>query len=152
MFKKKVVGGTYTRVHLDRALGLAEWCAQFLLASLTHLMAATLDHCPIYLDINGQVRARRDYTFRYKTMWEMHGSWQDTIQACWSEKYPRHTVEELRQKLEDLSKDLSRWNKDTFGSVQKEIKSLKMELEWLRCDPGRVRPSHVEIKINEKLV
>ncbi|XP_040245695.1 uncharacterized protein [Aegilops tauschii subsp. strangulata] len=42
------------------------------------------------------------------------------------------------------------WN--TFGSVRKEIKSLKHELDHLRSDPARSAPSHVELKINEKLI
>ena len=51
-----------------------------------------------------------------------------------------------------MSQDLGRWNKDTFGSVRKEIKRLKGELEKLRSDASRTAPTHVELKINEKLV
>jgi hypothetical protein len=37
-WEKKVTGGTYTRVRLDRALGSAEWSAQFPLAFVTQIM------------------------------------------------------------------------------------------------------------------
>jgi hypothetical protein len=45
-----------------------------------------------------------------------------------------------------------KWNNDTIGSVRKEIEALKLELERLGGDPGRVVPSYVDLKINEKLV
>jgi hypothetical protein len=48
-WEKKVTGGTYTRVRLDRALGSVEWGAQFPLASITHEDIATSDHCALVL-------------------------------------------------------------------------------------------------------
>ncbi|KAK8451750.1 hypothetical protein SEVIR_6G260350v4 [Setaria viridis] len=36
-WEKKVVGGTYTQVRLDRALGSAEWSAQFPFANVCHI-------------------------------------------------------------------------------------------------------------------
>ena len=43
-FEKKVAGGSFTRVRLDRAFGSTKWCAQFPLAAVEHLTAATSDH------------------------------------------------------------------------------------------------------------
>ena len=51
-FEKKVAGGTFTRVRLDRALGSTEWCSLFPYAGLTHYIAATSDHGPIHLELN----------------------------------------------------------------------------------------------------
>jgi hypothetical protein len=38
---KNVVGGIYTRVRMDRAIGSMEWSAQLPLACLSHLEAET---------------------------------------------------------------------------------------------------------------
>ena len=78
-FEKRVAGGTFTRVRLDRALGSAEWSAQFPLASLSHLTAATSDHCPIFLEINESNTPPGRKDFWYETMWETHEHWQETI-------------------------------------------------------------------------
>ncbi|XP_073354989.1 uncharacterized protein [Aegilops tauschii subsp. strangulata] len=61
-------------------------------------------------------------------------------------------MEGLRDKLHAISGNLGRWNKETFGLVQKEIKALTAELERLRSEPTRVGPTLAELKVNEKLV
>lgn len=63
-FEKKVAGGSFTRVMLDRALRYATWCAQFPLASIEHLTAMTLDHSPILLNFDASssgARHERDF-------------------------------------------------------------------------------------------
>lgn len=151
-FEKKVTGGTYTRVRLDRALASVEWTARFPTAYLKHLTAATSDHTPILLTMHDeQARPAPKPPFRYEVMWETHESWYDTMPQCWG-KQPVASLEEIRAKLQDVAKNLGKWNKETFGSVRKEIKNLTAELERMRGDPARTSPSHPEIKINERLV
>ena len=61
-------------------------------------------------------------------------------------------MEDLKIKLADLSSNLRRWDRRTFGSVRREIKEPKKKLEELRDEPGRTQPSHEERKVNERLV
>ena len=151
-YEKKVVGGTYTRVRLDRAMATAEWNEMFPQAYLKHLTASTSDHCPILLEFRGRDRPHLKKEFKYEVMWETHETWPETIMSTWTEGGATGTVEELSRKLKRISGNLEAWNKNTFGSVRKEIKHLKNELERLRADPARTAPSHIELKINEKLI
>ena len=48
-FEKKVAGGTYCRVRLDRVLSSMEWTSRFLLAKVRNISAAASDHGPILL-------------------------------------------------------------------------------------------------------
>lgn len=64
----------------------------------------------------------------------------------------RPGIAKFRNKLIAISKELTRWGNDTFDSVRKQIKRLKIELEQLQNDPARTGPSHTEIKLNERLV
>lgn len=140
-------------MRLDRALASVAWQAHFPLADLTHLVAATSDHSPILVNLNREQRHnQRQSTFKYEVMWEGHESWSSKIAETWANNGAANRLEELRAKLSAVSQDLERWNKDTFGSVRKEIKQLKGELEKLRSDASRTAPTHVELKINEKLV
>ena len=85
-FEKKVRGGSYTKVRLDRALANTDWRARFPLADLTHLTAASSDHIPILMRLNReQPSSRQPRPFRYEVMWEGHESWSDTINSAWTD-------------------------------------------------------------------
>lgn len=62
------------------------------------------------------------------------------------------SVAEIKGKLSALALSLSAWDSTTFGSVRKQIKTLKRELEILQGLPGRVSPSHRELEIKENLI
>jgi hypothetical protein len=135
-WEKKVTGGSYTRVRLDRALGSAEWSAQFLLACITHVNVATSDHRALLLqfDDEAEVTQRGPIQFRYETMWERHEDLKPLVTSGWNSTGGGATVSDVRGKLRSLSHQLGRWGVDTFGSVRKEIKKLKNELDLLRSD------------------
>ena len=121
------------------------------MANVTHLTAASSDHGPILVQYEEPV-AQPKSSFRYEVMWESHESWRDTIASGWNEHQGDEGVEALRRKLELLSKNLTTWNDDTFGSVRKEIKKAKGELGRLQSVPSRTSPNHIELKLNERLV
>jgi exonuclease III len=69
-FEKKVVGGSYCRVRLDRALATTSWSERFPLATLHHLTAAASDHSPIILHhVPPADRPLQRHIFRYEAMW-----------------------------------------------------------------------------------
>jgi hypothetical protein len=74
------------------------------------------------------------------------------LDSGWTEDDPAHSVHDVCKKLLSLSDGLGKWGRDTFGSVRKEIKQLKADLEVIRSLPKRVGPSHAEIKTSERLV
>jgi hypothetical protein len=83
-FEKKVVGGTYCRVWLDRALASANWSTRFPFATLRHLTVAASDHSPILLrHAPSDMTARRPGIFCYEAMCETHEELKPLIeQAC----------------------------------------------------------------------
>ena len=151
-FEKRVVGGTYTRCRLDRALANKPWMARFATASLEHLMAAMLDHSPLLLDLGRGKRNLHEHTFRYEAMWEKHEELKGFVQAEWAVHGTCNNIQDLHDKLQRVSAGLTKWSKQSFGSVRKEIKDLKKRLDEVRGDPLRVAPTHVELKTNEGLI
>jgi hypothetical protein len=89
-----------------------------------------------------------NYQLRYETMWERHENLKPTIAEGWASScsVDGSPVVSARKRLTSLAHDLGRWGSETFGSVRKEIKNLKSELSNLRSLPGRVGPSHRELK------
>ncbi|XP_071678252.1 uncharacterized protein [Lolium perenne] len=129
-YEKKVAGGSYCQVRLDRALASPEWCDRFPHAMVRHLTAATSDHCPILLtwDDTGRLTRKKGGVrpFRYEVMWERH--------------------EEFEPALKDI------WNQQGKARERKEIFSLREDLKRMREDPVRVGPNQAELKIVDRLV
>jgi hypothetical protein len=124
IWEKKVTRGTYTRVRLDRALGSAEWSAQFPLAFVTHIDTVTSDHAALLVQLSDTVRRSRN-KFRYEAMWERHENLKPTVAAGWAPTIPGPglpLVISTRAELKNLATDLGKWGNETFGSVRKEIK------------------------------
>lgn len=73
-FERRVAGGSYCRVRLDRALATADWSTLFSLAIVSHHTAAASDYGPILFRwkhaSKGWQRARG--AFKYELMWETH--------------------------------------------------------------------------------
>ena len=85
-------------------------------------------------------------------MWESHEGLKPTVVAEWDTSVEANSAAAIKEKLKNLSANLSVWNNDTFGSVRKEIKTLKKRLEELQNSAARTRPSLEELNIIEKLV
>ena len=85
-FEKKVAGGSYCRVRLDRALVSSDWGVHIPQAKVRHLTAASLDHDPILLrweqDRRGR-HGRKKKMFKYELMWESHEEFVDMLAQTW---------------------------------------------------------------------
>jgi hypothetical protein len=57
-YEKKVTGGSYCRVRLDRALATADWSERYPLAVVRHLTVAASDHAMIRSSFLGDRTSR----------------------------------------------------------------------------------------------
>jgi hypothetical protein len=85
-------------------------------------------------------------------MWESHEDFDPALRQVWDSVGQSSNTTAVCTKLEKVSKSLSRWNATTFGSVRKGLKELRAELERQRSVPGRVGPTHAEIKVCDRIV
>ncbi|XP_073359565.1 uncharacterized protein [Aegilops tauschii subsp. strangulata] len=110
-WKKKVSGGHFCRVRLDRALGSADWSALFPFASVEHLTAAKSDHCLILLEmdlVDTSVRAKQKQ-FRYECMRERVPRFGDVVAEAWNSTGKAQTVAALSDKLSFVAGRLRKW-------------------------------------------
>lgn len=110
-FEKRVVGGHYCRVRLDRALATPSWSSLFPFASVEHLTVVKSDHSPILL-INeleaNNLRIAVKKPFWYKCAWERDSRFQTVVEEVWRGDGPASSVTDLKSKLESVAKSLSR--------------------------------------------
>jgi hypothetical protein len=153
-YEKKVSGGSWCRVRLDRALATTEWCARFPWAELQHLTSAASDHGPILLRWRHtqEQRRRKTKAFKYEMMWERHEEFAAMFTQSWQQRWKARTLKEMVEKLTAVAGKLSAWGAGSFGHVGKELKRLRAELEEIQSDPLRAGPSYAESKIAEKIM
>jgi hypothetical protein len=153
-FEKRVAGGAFCRVRLDRALATVPWSTRFPLASVTHLTGVTSDHGPILLrwrETTNQRQSMNDKIFRYEVMWERHDDFRPFLDEAWRADGKATTMTQLKDKLERVSSSLGSWGRTTFGSVQGEIRQLQHRLSVLREGLARTGPSEEETEIVHRL-
>jgi hypothetical protein len=154
-FEKKVAGGVFCRVRLDRALATVPWSARFPMATVTHLTGVTSDHGPILLrwrETTSQRRSMGDKLFRYEMMWEKHEDFQPFLKDAWTSEGKAETMSQLKEKLHRMSGSLCTWGRTTFGSIQGEIRQLQLRLSDLREGLARQGPSEEEGAIVQRLI
>jgi hypothetical protein len=108
-YEKRVAGGGFCKVRLDRALATSQWSDIFPLATLSHLNGASSDHCPIMLRWRESARQRRiteDKIFRYEIMWESHEELKPHLIDVWQEEGKATSMSQLKDKLTKVSGSL----------------------------------------------
>lgn len=149
-FEKKVAGGTYTRVRLDRGVANPAWTIAFPSAILEHGTTASSDHTPLIVSYVHGSCSRAPRSFKYEVAWERDPSLSPLIQHAWQSS-AGDSVMGISDKMHSLAQDLSQWDRSHFGNVRREIQQLKAELQELRVIPNRFGPNHLEIKIIDRL-
>lgn len=110
-FEKKVAGGDFCRVRLDRALTTPSWSGLFPFATVEHLTVAKSDHGPIVL-LNeledSSLRLSIKKPFRYECAWETDSSFTGVLEQAWEADRPATMVAELANNLDTFASKLKR--------------------------------------------
>jgi hypothetical protein len=128
----KKEGKKNVKVRLDRAVASPSWNSKFPNAIVRHLVSSCSDHCPILIDLErSNVQAQLKRPWRYEMMWEREGSLAVEIEKSWNKGTRAANLQHICTKLSTMRDDLNVWKNNNFGSVDREIKNLKRELEVL---------------------
>jgi hypothetical protein len=124
------------------------------MATVQNMAAASSDHGPILLTwAKKPDRAQRGKRkFKYELMWESHDEFSPMMSNAWQAEGVATNLRDLQRKLHVVSDQLGHWDKNTFGNVRLELSNLNKELDRLQSEPGRLGPSHAEIKVTDRIV
>lgn len=155
-FEKRVAGGYFVWVRLDRVLASASWCTCFPLAAVRHRMAVKSNHCLIPLSLEPDEKSvpvhGQGKPFRYELMWETNIGLSPIIHQVWKDGHHCNSVKNMKDKLCHLGEELKSWGEKTFGAVRREPREQKKKLEKLRSNPTRIDVSEEEQKIVERII
>lgn len=128
-YDNKREGMQNVKVRLDRAVADNAWCDLFGEAKLKHLISSRSDHCPILLQFEKEMRSNlKNKPPRYEIMWERESILPEIIKEAWKNS-SRGDLGQIALSLKEVMTTLTRWSKEKFGSINKELALLRKQLE-----------------------
>ncbi|KAF7812220.1 ribonuclease H [Senna tora] len=118
------------REKLDRVYCNSNWLQEFPNTWVEILPIASSDHAPMVIhDHYPSARGRRQ--FRFELMWMFHPLCKTIIHEAWrgntSERVGSR-AHQFHQKIDIVTKNLSIWNRNTFGNVGRQIQEVETQL------------------------
>ncbi|KAF7835257.1 cAMP-regulated phosphoprotein-like protein [Senna tora] len=99
-----------------------------------HLTAGESDHLPVLMETDYAItpnRRRRKKIFRFEKMWTTKEECKTIIEEAWRSFIPIGGVPAVTGKLEAVKSELTKWNNEEFGNVDRRIRNLQSSLQ--RC-------------------
>ncbi|KAG2707736.1 hypothetical protein I3760_05G160800 [Carya illinoinensis] len=120
---------------LDRFLANSWWCEIHLNLRVSHGVAAYSDHIPLWLDTEGAlVRRRNRRLFRFEAMWVGEKECSSIIERAWCQRNGPISLDQIMGRISRCAIELGRWNKTSFGHVQKNLANAKRKLQCLEAN------------------
>lgn len=102
---------------IDRFMISTEWSDSFKIVKQMALPKVISDHRPILLE-SGDWEATPSY-FKFENMWLQAEGFLDKVKAWWKSYIISGSPDFiLVQKLKNLKKDITHWNKEVFGKLE----------------------------------
>jgi hypothetical protein len=154
-FDNRRRGSRNVKVRLDRVVASTSWMARFGDATVKHLVSPCSDHCLVLLqEYNEDPAVANGGIRRYEIMWECEDSLVPEIVAAWDAAGVKHDLGDISQGLQVVMNTLHKWSRVKFGSVIKELETLRSKLEelQLRDDAADAEEStRIKERMNEIL-
>ncbi|XP_060202667.1 uncharacterized protein LOC132631084 [Lycium barbarum] len=109
---------------LDRCLGNQALQNSFPNLEVEHLIKQGSDHSPLLVNMRADSRPIRK-SFRFLNFWVEHESFLDVIKENWVESYGSDPFFNFHNKLKKMGRALSKWSRDTYGDIFKQIATLE---------------------------
>jgi hypothetical protein len=131
-YDNKHAGDHNVRVRLDRAVSSPSWSEWFPQVRPQHLVTASSDHCPIFLDLTqDQQHGVTQKIMLYEVMWEREESLAHVIKTAWEQGQDVHNLGDVVSRLRRTMSSLNQWSIAKFGVVTKELSKLKSTIKEL---------------------
>lgn len=147
----------FTKEWLDRALGNLEWCELFQEKVVHVLPSNSSNHKPqlIQCDITKSQPIKKTKVFRFEESWTQDEEFHVAVKKAWEEgPTVGRKLKEIKEKLAFCSKVLSKWGREKFGKMHKDLITRTAQLEILQQNEGphnREEIHRLQGEINEIL-
>jgi hypothetical protein len=131
-YNNKQAGERNVKVRLDRAVANLCWSEWFPEASVQHIVSSRSDHCPLFLDLEHDKGVHKSkQIMRYEIMWEREESLPMEIKTAWEGGTKAQSLGDIAHSLGRVMVSLRKWSSEKFGSVTKELNTIRKGMEEL---------------------
>ncbi|XP_060216354.1 uncharacterized protein LOC132643852 [Lycium barbarum] len=109
---------------LDRCLANQRLQSLYPNFEVEHLIKQGSDHSPLLITCKADSRVIRK-SFRFLNFWIDHPSFLDVVKNNWNGIHGSDPFYIFHSRLKKLSKVLSKWSRDTYGNIFKQIDTLE---------------------------
>jgi hypothetical protein len=127
-------GARNVKVRLDRAFGDHRFL-DMMGDSLVRVVPTVFsDHAGVLIEVRDNAKnncpgPRKAKQFRYENMWQRHDAYFDFVNQAWDPGPGEGDLLSVASSLSNLQTAFGRWDRDVFGSVRKNLRRLKTNLE-----------------------
>ncbi|XP_042962598.1 uncharacterized protein LOC122296867 [Carya illinoinensis] len=123
---------------LDRFLDNMAWTDAFPNLRVQYGVAAYSDHIPLWLDTHGGcIQNKGLKPFRFEAMWVGDRECTALVEKAWCAGEGIQSLSQVMSYISHCSSALSRWNRTSFGHVQKKLAAAQQKLgEISSSDPS----------------
>ena len=131
--------GTSIWERLDRAVVSYEWFSKFPGTRTHHVDSTTSDHKILWIERSDLDCAPRKRLFRFEEMWLGDKGCGEMVEGVWQISYEEAGNSRVIRKVENCGKVLTKWSKDCFGNIKKQLEKKKERVDTIRNkgSPGR---------------
>ncbi|KAF7841604.1 putative RNA-directed DNA polymerase [Senna tora] len=116
---------------LDKTFCNIAWIENFPQTKIFSLPSFCSDHSPLVLNMHHCI-PYRPCPFRFEAMWLLDQSCKKVVRDAWLVNKRGSLAYSFVQKCKGVKQDLRTWNRNCFGHVQQQIKSLNDDLRNLQ--------------------
>lgn len=112
---------------------------------MVHLTRCHLDHCPVLMEMQPRMGARRNRPFKFQKCWLSDPFFPSIVTQAW--RQPVMLVDAIGNIIEEAT----RWNRMQFGNVFNRKKNLMVRLNSVQRALS-IRPSSFLINLEKELL
>jgi len=128
--------GGFVLERLDRAIANNQWLSQNPGTKVQHLYSNSSDHQAIFVKPEGIIPNPKR-SFKFEQMWLQDRGCSDTVNSAWGPPSVGATMPEVAGKVKICGVKLTKWSKNSFGSVRKMLEEKKILLTKAKLDAAK---------------
>ncbi|KAK4723878.1 hypothetical protein R3W88_026657 [Solanum pinnatisectum] len=115
---------------LDRVFVYDLWAQSYHTNTIKHLARTDSDHRPLLMHTLSNQNDFIRY-FRFLNLWTRQSDFLETVQNSWNMNVTGNAMWKLQCKLKALSKNLSKWYRETIGDIHEQVNKWETIVQLL---------------------